>query len=88
MTSSKSKARIKSAEELSNETEFQTRRNLPGCIVRYLGSDTIILSVYSFEIASRFVVMKRGKIVAVHYNFPSLAPLEEFLKLPVAGKDY
>lgn len=88
MTSSKSKARIKSAEELSQEIEFYTRRNLPGCNVRYIGGDTVVLSVYSFEIGSKTEITKRGKVIGVLYVLPSLAPLEEFLKLPVAGKDY
>lgn len=77
------KQQAKSEPELAQETEFQRRRNMVGCEVQYVGLDTIVLTCLGVEIGTKTNITRRGKLVAVLYNLPSLDRLNALLTLPV-----
>jgi len=71
----KAKTRIKSPEELAQETEYYRRRNLPGVTVRrmYAGRTADqFLSHTGRELGSKHEVTTRGKVTSVHYVLPQL----------------
>lgn len=68
-----SAARVKSAEEMAQETEFYRRANDPRVDKRYVGADTIVLHHHQLgEIGSKTEIRRRGKVVSVLYVLPRM----------------
>ncbi len=84
---SKPKTRVKSENELAQETEFYRRYGLPGCAVRYLdGGAMIELKVSGIEVGTKTTILKRGRVVSILYVLPSLDRLKALQALPLARK--
>jgi hypothetical protein len=70
--------RVKSAEELTEETEFYRRRSLPRVRTEHIGGGgraplTVVLKHDQLgEIGSKTEVLKRGKVTSVLYVLPPL----------------
>jgi hypothetical protein len=83
--------RVKSAEEMALETEFQRRRNMVSCNVLYeqggKRSTSVTLTVLGVEIGTRTEFTTRGKVSSVLITLPSLDRLNALLSLPVAGTE-
>lgn len=76
--------RVKSPEEVANETEWARRLCLPAVYTRFVGANDVFLFANGVEVGSKTRVYKRGKEVAVLYHFPSLATYERLMALPEA----
>ena len=71
-----SKARVKSAEELAQETEFYRRSNGANVDKKFVGPNDIVLHHHQLgEIGSKTNIMRRGKVAQVLYVLPSLGSL-------------
>ena len=78
-------ARVVSAEEKKQETEFYRRRNDPHVDVQYVGPDTVVLHHHQLgEIGSKTELRRRGKVVSVLYVLPRV-PLQRWEVLSVEG---
>lgn len=75
----KTAARQVSPEETAQATEFYRRQNNPRVEVRRIAGNrdyTVILTHHQLgEIGSKTEILKRGKVVSVHYVLPALAGL-------------
>ncbi len=72
----KAKPRVKSAEELAQETEFSRRENNPRVEKQFYGPGTWILKHHQLgEIGSKTDITRRGKVVSVLYVLPSIESL-------------
>ena len=74
----KTTARVKSAEEIAQETEFYRRRSLVAVDARIMSSErsqTVSLHHHQLgEIGSVTRTFKRGKEVSAHYFLPKVEP--------------
>ncbi len=69
----RSAVRVKSAEEMAQETEFYRRANNPRVDKRYVGPDTIVLYHHQLgEVGSKTEIRRRGKVVSVLYVLPQM----------------
>lgn len=62
---------------MSDETEFQRRRNMPGVEVRYMSAGRtfdVVLSLCGREIGWRTDILKRGKVVSSTFILPKMEP--------------
>lgn len=69
------KTRIKSAEELRQETEFARRRGLPGVEVRHMKAGRtfdVVLSLMGVDIGWMTEITTRGKVSSVTYFLPEM----------------
>lgn len=74
----KTTARVKSAEEIDQETEFYRRLSLPAVDVRRITSTNaydIVLHHHQLGvIGSKTEILRRGKVVQVLYVLPRVEP--------------
>lgn len=74
----KTTARVKSAEEIAQETEFYRRRSLPAVDVRYVGAgkhfEVVLYHHQLGEIGRKTEIARRGVVVSVSYFLPKVEP--------------
>lgn len=78
--------RIKTLEELEQETEFYRRKNLANETIYNSSPSSFecVIKANGVELGSRTEVFRRKKLIQVLYVLPSLKRYEELMKLPVA----
>ena len=86
------RARIKSPQEIADETEFSRRQNMsPYIQVRRMpghNSYDVVLTLGTTTVGSKTERLRGGKVVSAHYFLPRIEPIEselrEYMSRPVS----